>query len=317
MLKRRNLDLKIYKVVALWRQRDNVHYTVLYTLIACNNVIRMSVCIECGNKLENDNLFIELSHGQFHLVRCVSKNFSTLFFISFYYSSNLQENCSSIADKYIEYDLVLVLIDIILHRNQAFRHVLFNRKLPDNFVRQYFVDISVLCMIVALQKAVFTVGLQVLLFNAIMKSTALNIKLHHEYSYVILMLLFCSAIEHLIFVGTIFSFLYFYFPEKLNIRHMFDSNCRKVYIALAFPEVGKILAPLFQTWDQDPTLMLFLSVIILSLQFTSLRIVFHNEKIRILGVIFIIGTMVKQGSRLYMSAWYGGNDIRMTGVWLI
>jgi hypothetical protein len=39
-----------------------------------------------------------------------------------------QEHCGSVNDKYIEYELTLVAIDIILHRKPAFRHLLHNRQ---------------------------------------------------------------------------------------------------------------------------------------------------------------------------------------------
>ena len=41
-----------------------------------------------------------------------------------------QSECGKIADKYIEYELILVVIDMVLHRQQVYRHLLFNR-LPD------------------------------------------------------------------------------------------------------------------------------------------------------------------------------------------
>ena len=32
------------------------------------------------------------------------------------------------ADKYIEYELVLIVLDVALHKIQAYRHLLFNRR---------------------------------------------------------------------------------------------------------------------------------------------------------------------------------------------
>ena len=40
----------------------------------------------------------------------------------------LQEHCGNVADKYIEYELVIVLMDIVLHRVTAFRHIYRNRQ---------------------------------------------------------------------------------------------------------------------------------------------------------------------------------------------
>lgn len=41
----------------------------------------------------------------------------------------LQESCQKPVDKYIEYDPVIILIDAILCKIQAFRHILFNTSL--------------------------------------------------------------------------------------------------------------------------------------------------------------------------------------------
>lgn len=40
-----------------------------------------------------------------------------------------QESCQKPVDKYIEYDPVIILIDAILCKTQAFRHILFNTSL--------------------------------------------------------------------------------------------------------------------------------------------------------------------------------------------
>ena len=40
----------------------------------------------------------------------------------------VQPICHKVVDKYVEYELILVIIDVILHRPQAFRHVLYNRR---------------------------------------------------------------------------------------------------------------------------------------------------------------------------------------------
>ena len=53
------------------------------------------------------SLYIEYSESNLRLTRC--------------------PECGQVTDKYIEYELLLVLIDIVLHRMPAFRHLLFNR----------------------------------------------------------------------------------------------------------------------------------------------------------------------------------------------
>ncbi len=37
-----------------------------------------------------------------------------------------QSSCHSVTDKYIEYDPIVILLDILLHKAQAYRHILVN-----------------------------------------------------------------------------------------------------------------------------------------------------------------------------------------------
>ena len=39
----------------------------------------------------------------------------------------MQSHCNEYADKYVEYELVIIVLDLILHHPRAYRHVLFNR----------------------------------------------------------------------------------------------------------------------------------------------------------------------------------------------
>lgn len=41
--------------------------------------------------------------------------------------ADAQEKCGQYADKYVEMEMVLVILDLILFRKQAYRHILFNR----------------------------------------------------------------------------------------------------------------------------------------------------------------------------------------------
>lgn len=37
------------------------------------------------------------------------------------------QKCGKVADKYVEYELLLVFLDAVLHRKPAMRHLLYNR----------------------------------------------------------------------------------------------------------------------------------------------------------------------------------------------
>ncbi|KAL1923921.1 uncharacterized protein VTP21DRAFT_6956 [Calcarisporiella thermophila] len=65
----------------------------------------MPVCVECGTAVTN--LYTEYSKGNIRLTQC--------------------SNCNKFADKYVEHDFVIVFIDMLLHKPQVYRHLLFNR----------------------------------------------------------------------------------------------------------------------------------------------------------------------------------------------
>ncbi|KAI4302499.1 hypothetical protein MLD38_038235 [Melastoma candidum] len=61
-------------------------------------------CVECGSHVES--LYVQYSPGNIRLMKC--------------------ERCKAVADGYIECEHMILLIDLILHKPQAYRHLLFN-----------------------------------------------------------------------------------------------------------------------------------------------------------------------------------------------
>ncbi|TWW68560.1 Protein ARV1 [Takifugu flavidus] len=64
-------------------------------------------CVECSH--ESPELYRDYRNGILKITIC--------------------DSCKKPVDKYIEYDLVIILIDAILCKTQAFRHILFNTSL--------------------------------------------------------------------------------------------------------------------------------------------------------------------------------------------
>lgn len=69
----------------------------------------MTVCVECGASAPQ--LFVEFTKGNVKLIRC--------------------KHCSQICDKYVEYDVVILLLDLILLQKQVYRHLIFNFYEPE------------------------------------------------------------------------------------------------------------------------------------------------------------------------------------------
>jgi len=62
------------------------------------------ICVECCSHI--DQVYKEYSKGNIRLTQC--------------------SHCNAFVDPYVEYELILLLIDVCLHRVQVFRHLLFN-----------------------------------------------------------------------------------------------------------------------------------------------------------------------------------------------
>ncbi len=80
-------------------------YASIFSYLFSSFLVLIVDIHRCGGAV--DSLLVEFGKGNIKLTRC--------------------PKCASIADKYIEFELILVILDIVLHRKQAFRHVLFNR----------------------------------------------------------------------------------------------------------------------------------------------------------------------------------------------
>jgi hypothetical protein len=81
-------------------------------------------CSRCGSKVPC--LFVEFSPGNIKLTRCVSTCIIIKVRVLFFCIC-AQDECHKVADKYIEYELVIVLVDLVLHRVPAYRHIYRNR----------------------------------------------------------------------------------------------------------------------------------------------------------------------------------------------
>nr|XP_043632339.1 protein ARV 2-like [Erigeron canadensis]XP_043632340.1 protein ARV 2-like [Erigeron canadensis] len=61
-------------------------------------------CVQCGHYLET--LYVQYSPGNIRLMKC--------------------QNCRAVADEYIECEIMILLIDLILHKAKAYRHLFYN-----------------------------------------------------------------------------------------------------------------------------------------------------------------------------------------------
>ncbi|KAL6588054.1 hypothetical protein OROMI_001032 [Orobanche minor] len=61
-------------------------------------------CVQCG--FPTKTLYIQYSPGNIRLMKC--------------------ENCKAVADEYVECEVMILIIDLILHKPKAYRHFFYN-----------------------------------------------------------------------------------------------------------------------------------------------------------------------------------------------
>ncbi|KAL9993919.1 putative Arv1 protein [Helianthus debilis subsp. tardiflorus] len=61
-------------------------------------------CVQCGHHIKS--LYVQYSPGNIRLMKC--------------------QNCRAVADEYIECEIMILLIDLILHKAKAYRHLFYN-----------------------------------------------------------------------------------------------------------------------------------------------------------------------------------------------
>lgn len=88
------------------------------------------ICVECGRHVRRT--FRDYGGGNIRLTRCVRPRSAECLLLSFACSAHnvgvlLQDACGLVADKYVEFEMVLIFIDLVLLKVQAYRHLLFNR----------------------------------------------------------------------------------------------------------------------------------------------------------------------------------------------
>lgn len=215
------------------------------------------ICVECGSPVET--LYHEFSLGNIKLTRCTV--------------------CQSVADKYIEYELILVSIDIALHRIQAYRHVLFNRKLIDS---NDLVDIRL-------------IFLANIVINYLFKFVVLHNSYSDEYSnlYISCIFLCSTLIEHLAFLTCIFM-------SVLALRRTLSTDepiLRQLYISISFPEVGKVPILLLLTWDNGEDLLFLVGLLTASIQLLSLQAVSRASTVQ-LATTLTFAIVIRASCRL-------------------
>jgi len=167
----------------------------------------MPICVECGKPVPN--LYTEYSKQNIQLSVCTS--------------------CNNFADQYIEHDYVIIFMDLLLHKKQVYRHLLFNKL--------EYVDSG-------MQPGIKKLAILLILFDVYIKWLKLeNIPKIHVLTHYFYILLVCT-IELIIFHASIRFLIWLLYHRKYEII-----KYNYVTIALIISSFSKLLYILMIIWD--------------------------------------------------------------------
>lgn len=173
-----------------------------------------------------------------------------------------------------------------------------------------------------------------ILFNSILKLSVLHNTTYRNIFSILpsLHLITSTAIEHGVFVSAVILGKYvtirihcsyqtnmtnasfaiiaglWCLPNSRNLMNGKTKFKRKVYVALAFPEIFKVAAVLLQIFDDEPTLLLLIGLLIISIQQISLDSVTSISTHKLNTIIFFAVTL-----RFLVRCFFH----RLSDVWLL
>ena len=186
----------------------------------------------CGEFI--DSLYIEYSARNIRLTRCVK--------------------CSKVADKYVEYELILVLIDIALLRKPAFRHILYNR-MSMSFIVQYFWWLAPLIVVMNTSLKLIVLGgstYAVLNWYNVLHATISSVLEHAFVFLAVMSALWCTASG----------------MQYLRITWV---TALRIYLSIALPELLRVTTIILQLFDTESSLRLLLCALLFAVQSVSFQ----------------------------------------------
>ncbi|KAH9266718.1 hypothetical protein BASA83_010396 [Batrachochytrium salamandrivorans] len=220
----------------------------------------MPVCIECGKEVPV--LYLDYGKGNIKLVHC--------------------EVCKTFADKYLEYDFVIIFIDMLLHKRPVYRHLIFNRlDYSDQGWNGSLIRLGILLVL-------FEVYLKWFRLDRMDRAVAPdNVALHTQYFYILgKTICFHSGVRwatHMLFSG------------KFTVK-----NLNQLSMALVLSSFGKILLIVMVVWDYgqfDPSILVNMLVFTSNIEALS---VFLKTSISTTGVILGAGITCKLAIQFLM-----------------
>ncbi|KAF1805306.1 Arv1-like family-domain-containing protein [Mucor lusitanicus] len=236
----------------------------------------MSTCVECGASVVN--LYTQYSKDNIRLTTC--------------------DQCNNFADKYIEHDFVIIFIDMLLHKPQVYRHLLFNRITEQDGVEPHVFRFAILLILFE----VYIKWFRLERYYTDYDTKFIEQPLYYQYLYILTLCIF----EFIVFHCCINLAIRVYFRnQNKRIRHNYVS------MALIISSFGKMLLILMVIWDYKQLEYSWLvSIIVLASNTEALSVYLNIPYFQTLLVISIgiLGRVLAQFLFLYLTYFNAQQD---------
>ncbi|KAK4268963.1 hypothetical protein QN277_022183 [Acacia crassicarpa] len=207
-------------------------------------------CVQCGFRIKT--LYVQYSPGNIRLMKCV--------------------NCKAVADEYIECEIMILLIDLMLHKCKAYRHLLFNvLNQKDYKFEGFFWKLATIF----------------LLLDAY-KSLVLE-RSKHEFvsSSVSSQVSICWKVYMLIdvFFGNLMFVLTFLFATRISIGTAISfSRYKDFLVSILVSSCFKVFLVLMMVWEFPSSVILIIDLFVLSSNIVALEVMTELTMNRCVGV---------------------------------
>ncbi|KAJ1293321.1 hypothetical protein BS78_01G059000 [Paspalum vaginatum] len=209
-------------------------------------------CVGCGGRVKT--LFVQYSPGNIRLMKC--------------------DNCKAVADPYIECEFMIILIDLILHKTRAYRHILFNKLSMGSSVdkgilyRSTLIHIALDAFRISFSKGNTADGAS---YRSIF-STTFN----------------CIEVIGDALLGNIIFVIMLLLGVRFILKLSFDIiRYREVLFAVIISSYFKLFLFTMMVWEFPSSVIFIVEMFVLSSNVIALRVVSQFPKAHCFGVCFI------------------------------
>ncbi|KAJ1702736.1 hypothetical protein LUZ63_002515 [Rhynchospora breviuscula] len=217
-------------------------------------------CVGCGSPVQR--LYVQYSPGNIRLMKC--------------------DKCKAVADPYIECEFMIILIDLILHKVEAYRHLLFNMLYLDSDAYKGVLQSSVLAYIFLDAYKISFLNTATLDFNSLLSAIWCCTKI-----------LTGALVENFLFMLFILVGLEFVLKLSYNIKRY-----REVMSAIIISSYLKLFLLSTMVWEFPLSVIHIVNVFVLSSNIVALRVVTQSKISWCVGICCLA-----HGARILIDHW--------------